>query len=179
MGCIRIVKDNDFGLDEKEFNNPFIRLGARGIIVRDDGKIAVFYKSKMNEYKLPGGGIENDEKPELAFMREAMEETGCEIEDIKPLGMIEEHKSQTNFKQISYVFVSKVKKDTKNLSLTEKEQGEGAMLLWLSPTDALEKIANCLEKLKASPVDEAESLYSTKFVVLRDKSILEYYIKRK
>ena len=43
-------------------------------------KIAIFYKSNKNEYKLPGGGMENDENPEEAFKREVLEETGCVVE---------------------------------------------------------------------------------------------------
>ena len=49
--------------------NPRLRLGARGIVIKEDGKIAVFYKSNKNEYKLPCGGIENNEAPEEAFKR--------------------------------------------------------------------------------------------------------------
>ncbi len=47
-----------------KMDNPRLRLGARGIVVREDGKIAVFNKSNKNEYKLPGGGLEGKEKPE-------------------------------------------------------------------------------------------------------------------
>ena len=45
MNCIKILTDEDFGLNRVDFNNPRIRYGARGIIVRNDGKIAIFNKS--------------------------------------------------------------------------------------------------------------------------------------
>ena len=67
--CIKILTDKDFGLESKELNNPKIRYGARGIVVRGDGKIAIFYKEKMNEYKLSGGGIDDGEDTEIAFKR--------------------------------------------------------------------------------------------------------------
>jgi ADP-ribose pyrophosphatase YjhB (NUDIX family) len=65
-------------------NNSRLRLGARGIDIREDGKIAIFNKSNKNEYKLPGGGLEGEgeEEPEEAFKREVLEEIGCEIEII-------------------------------------------------------------------------------------------------
>lgn len=174
MKCIRVLKDEDFGLESVEFNNPRIRYGARGIIIREDGKIAIFNKSNKNEYKLPGGGVDNGEDVKEAFKREALEETGCEIEIIEEIGTIEEHKSLDNFKQISYLFVGKVLKDNKQLELTQKEKEEGAKLLWVEKEEGLKLITDCFENLKES---KYENLYHSKFIVLRDRYILEYYLK--
>lgn len=173
MELICKITDLDIGEELLKMENPRLRLAARGIVIREDGKIAVFNKSNKNEYKLPGGGIEGEENPEIAFKREAMEETGCEVEIIKELGTTEEYKSLNNFKQISYVYVGKVIKDTKELHVTEKEKDEGAKLLWETPQKALELITECYNNLIAS---KYESVYSTKFIVLRDRKILEKYI---
>lgn len=175
MKRIGILKDEDFGLKSIGSKNPRIRFAARGIII-DNDKIAIFNKTKKNEYKLPGGGIEDNETSEEAFIREAKEETGCEIEIIKKLGTIEEHKTLDNFKQISHVFVAKVINNTNKLDLTQKEKDEGARLIWTSDSEALNLITNCFDNLKES---EYENLYHTKFIVLRDKLILEYYLKNK
>lgn len=174
---ILIDKITDKDLNEKsiEMINPRMRYGARGIVIRNDGKIAVFNKSKKNEYKLPGGGIEENENPKDAFKREVLEETGCTVEIIEELGTIEEYKSQDNFKQISFVFVGKVIEDTKSLHLTQKEQEEGAILTWKYPFEALELITNSYDKLVAS---KYESVYHTKFIVLRDRKILEFYLNK-
>ena len=174
---ILIDKITDEDLNEKgiEMINPRMRYGARGIVIRNDGKIAVFNKSKKNEYKLPGGGIEENENPKDAFKREVLEETGCTVDIIEELGTIEEYKSQDNFKQISYVFVGKVIEDTKNLHLTQKEQEEGAILTWQYPFEALDLIMNSYDNLVAS---KYESVYHTKFIVLRDRKILEFYLNK-
>ena len=174
---ILIDKITDQDLNEKsiEMINPRMRYGARDILIRNDGKIAVFNKSKKNEYKLPGGGIEENENPKDAFKREVLEETGCTVDIIEELGTIEEYKSQDNFKQISYVFVGKVIEDTKNLHLTQKEQEEGAILTWQYPFEALDLIMNSYDNLVAS---KYESVYHTKFIVLRDSRILQYYLKK-
>ena len=174
MELICKIMDEDIGEVSVKMDNPRLRLGARGIVVREDGKIAVFNKSNKNEYKLPGGGLEGEEKPEEAFKREVLEETGCKVEIIKKLGTTEEYKSLNNFKQISYVFVGKVLEDTKQLNVTEKEKDEGAKLIWETPEKALELIIDSYDKLIAS---KYESVYNTKFVVLRDRKILEKYIE--
>lgn len=174
MSLIKVITDEDINLKSQEFKNPRIRYASRGIVLRDDGMVALFNKSKKNEYKLPGGGIDENENKDAAFIRECLEETGCEVEIVRELGIIEEHKSLDNFKQISYVFVGRVKKDTSELHLTKKEQDEGAKLIWVSPLDALSLITNCMDNLVAS---EYENLYHSKFIVLRDRYILEYYLK--
>ncbi|MFI3307347.1 MAG: NUDIX domain-containing protein [Mycoplasmatota bacterium] len=174
MELIRKITDEDFGLENKEMINPRIRYGARGIILRETGEIAILNKQVKNEFKLVGGGIDKGEDPQTAFKREVMEETGCEVEIIRTLGTIEEHKSHDNFKQISYVFVAKVIKEGSTLNLTKKEMDEGSKLLWFNVYEALEKIKNCEDNLKESSY---ENIYHSKFIVLRDQIILEYYLQ--
>ncbi|MDE5539328.1 MAG: NUDIX domain-containing protein [Bacilli bacterium] len=169
------ITDKDIGIDVSEMHEPEIRQGARGIVIRDDGKIALFYKSNKQQYKLPGGGIENDESPEIAFRREVLEETGCIVEIVKKLGITEEYKTKDNFKQTSHVFVSKVIKDTKKLDITDNEKDDGAKLAWVEAKKALELIKSSYEIL-LSANDDLE--YPAKFVVLRDIKILEYYLEK-
>lgn len=175
MNLICKITDKDIGKQPIEMDNPRLRLGARGIVIREDGKIAIFNKSNKNEYKLPGGGLEGEEKPEEAFKREVLEETRCEVEIIECLGTTEEYKTFDNFKQISYVFVGKVIKDTKQLNVTQKEKEEGAKLLWETPENGLKLITECFDNLIAS---KYESVYHTKFIALRDRNILEYYLNK-
>ncbi len=173
MDVIRVVTDEDFGLEKIAVENYETRFASRGIVVRENGDIAVFNKKNKNEYKLPGGGIETDETPEQAFIREVLEETGAHVKITTEMGIIEEVKTHSAFRQISHVFVGKVLSETNSLSLTQKEQEEGGALLWLSPKVALEKITNCVENLVAS---KYESVYQTKFIVFRDRCILEKYL---
>lgn len=175
MVLINKITDDDLNEKSVEMTNPRIRYAARGIVIRDDGKIAVFHKTKKNEYKLPGGGIEENENPKDTFKREILEETGCTIEIIDELETIEEYRSQDNFKQISFVFVGKVKEDTETLHLTPKEQDEGAILTWEYPFKALELITNSYDNLIAS---KYQSVYHTRFTVFRDRKILEFYLNK-
>lgn len=176
MGCIKILTDNDFDIVPIDFHSPRVRYGARGIIFKDDGTIAVINKKNKNEFKLCGGGIEDNELPEVAFKREVHEETGATIKNIKLLGTFEEHKSQDNFKQISYIYTADV--ESINFTMfTEDEINDGATLLWLPIYEALEKIKSSENNLKPSNHEGNMSVYHTKFIVRRDYEILIYYIE--
>lgn len=175
MNTIAIIKDSDVGYESSiDLTNPRVRYASRGIVIKD-GKIAILNKANKNEFKLPGGGIESNETPEEAFKREVLEEAGCEIDITECLGTIEEHKTLANFKQISHVFVGKVTKDTNECHFTEKESDEGARILWNTPEEGLELITNCFDKIIGS---KYEDKYQTKFIVFRDKTILEYYLNK-
>ena len=45
MNVICKITDKDIGFEYHELENPKIRLASRGIVIRNDGKIAVFNKS--------------------------------------------------------------------------------------------------------------------------------------
>lgn len=175
MKCIKILTDLDFGLDVKNFDNPRMRRGARGIVFNDKKEIAILNKSNKHEYKLVGGGIEESEDPVVAFKREVLEEAGCKIEIDDFLGIIKEEKSQGNFMQTSYVYVAHVIEDTKELHFTEKEIEEGSKLVWLKIDEAMDVIKNSEDKLVAS---KYEDVYHTKFIVRRDYTILKYYFEK-
>lgn len=176
MNIITEITDDTFGIESIPFDNPKIRYGARGIVKKQDGTIAVFFKKAKNEYKLPGGGVEQGETLEKAFEREVLEEVGCEVNNILLLGITRELKSQENFQQISYVFRCDVKNDTRNTKMTQKEIDEGGLVIWLTPEEALNKIIECESQLKASDYD---SIYRTKFMNYRDREILKYYIENR
>ena len=176
MDSIIKITDEDINEEAMQLNNPRIRIASRGIVIREeDGKIAILNKANKNEFKLVGGGMEENENPELAFKREVLEEAGCEVEILKSLGTVEEYRTHHNFKQISNIFVARVIKDLHHLELTEKEIAEGAQLLWMYPDEALEKIKESFDKVEPSGY---EDIYATKFVVTRDRKILEYYLNK-
>lgn len=173
MKCIGKLTDEDFELKVIPFNNPRHRYGARGIVLNQDNKVAILNKTFKNEYKLVGGGIEEDENPVVAFKREVLEEAGCVVEIDDCLGIFEELKTHDNFKQTSYIYVAHVVEDMNEVHFTQKEVDEGAKLLWLDINDAMKLIKESEDKLVAS---KYESIYHTKFIIRRDYEILKYYI---
>lgn len=173
MKLITKITDADIGEKVYEINNPTTRKAVRAILLNDIGEIALLHKSKKNEYKLIGGGVENEETLEQALKREVLEESGCEIDILRELGYVEEYRTINNFVQISYIYVAKVSNDTKKLYLTEQEEDEGSKLCWYKPEIALKQINDSYEKLVPS---KYSNLYSSKIIVKRDASILKYYI---
>lgn len=176
MKCIKILTDEDFGMTNLPVENSRERIAARGLVFNNENKIAILNKKFKNEYKLVGGGIENDEEPSIAFQREVLEETGCNINIDNCLGTIIEIKSHDNFKQTSYVYVAHITNDTKVFNFTEKEMDEGAQLLWLNIEDAMNLIKDFENNLIAS---KYENVYHSKFIVRRDYEILKYYLQNK
>ena len=174
MNYFKIITDADFGDTPKSLKEPKTRFGARGIILNDQGKIAVLHMANIDVYKLVGGGVEDGEKPEEAFKREALEESGCRIEIDRDLGLIREEKSQINFAQDSHVFVAHVINDTGKLHLTEKEISRGSELVWLTPENALAKIEQNERDLSIPDSD----LYQFKFITRRDVEILKHYLNQ-
>lgn len=176
MSVIIKITDQDLGFESKEMSNPEIRMASRGIVINKDGLIAVIHKKLKHEYKLPGGGVENKEKGYETFQREVLEETGCYVDIMNYLGLVEEERSAKNFKQISYIYISKVLEDTRRLHRTHQEEDEQLEVVWMELDDAIEKIKGCYPKLKPSSYHD---LYYTQFAVLRDQKILEYYKENK
>ena len=170
------ITDKDFGLEEKRMHNPITRYASRGIVLNNNGEMAIFHKKNKNEYKLPGGGMIDGENPVDTFKREVLEETGCIISDIKELGITIEEKNKNNFYQISHIFEAKVSNNTYTLSLTNKEIDEGGELLWLLPQDAYEKISECIDDVQGSIYDD---YYKTLFMVKRDMLVLQYFLLQK
>lgn len=67
MKCLFKITDDDFGIKTKNIDNYNLRLSSRGIIIRNDGKIALQYKAKKDQFKLIGGGVELNENISDAF----------------------------------------------------------------------------------------------------------------
>ena len=172
---IAIIRNEDIGFENKPFEARDTRYASRAIVKNSKGEIAIFNKRLKNEYKLPGGGIEENEDKIEALKREILEETGCTIEVLQFLGITIEEKSNTNFKQISYIYECKVLENTNTLHLTTKEKEEDSHLLWVTPTKAYNLVKDCFKDLKGSKYDD---LYKSLFMVKRDEKILEYYLKK-
>lgn len=167
MELIKEITDRDLGIESVAGDNIRYRLRrtARALIFRGD-KIAILNAKNLNLHKLPGGGIEGNESISEGLKREILEETGCEVGDIRELGMVIEYRDKFEMIQVSYVFVGDVKGDSKELVLTEKEKSEGFVLEWMSVGEVLD-----LMRDKDNPVK-----YSGRFIVARDRAILEYYM---
>ncbi|QZN76227.1 NUDIX hydrolase [Paenibacillus sp. DR312] len=164
MQLIRRITDSDFIGGALEFMDTASRYASRGVLVDDKLHVAMMYMSKINLYKLPGGGIDQGEEIRDAFLRETKEETGYEAEIIYELGYVEEHKNKNNFMQHSYCFVAKAHSRVSNAMLTESEAQLGMIVEWMT-------FEKALEAMNSSEIICDD--YSTQFMIVREKAILE------
>ncbi|WP_339298089.1 NUDIX domain-containing protein [Paenibacillus sp. FSL R5-0623] len=164
MQLLRRITDSDFIGGAPEFMETTTRYASRGLLVDDRLNVAMMYMSKINLYKLPGGGIDEGEEIRDAFLREIKEETGYEAEIIHELGYIEEHKNKNNFMQHSYCFVAKAQNRVSNAMLTESEAELGMIVEWMT-------FKKAIEAMNSSEIICDD--YSTQFMIVREKAILE------
>lgn len=163
---------NEKVIYEKRNNSTFDKINekchreaSRGVVYFPDGDILMFLKEKIGQYKLPGGGKENNEKPEETFIREVHEETGYRIKNIQKIGITNE------YNQISHIFVAEVDGSADNPHPDEVEIRQGAKCLKMAPKDALLKMKKFIEKYEGKNDNESLIRYS---IALRDYKILEY-----
>lgn len=141
------------------------RTAVRAILQDLETKeIAIIHVSKGNYYKLPGGGVEDDEDHIVALTRELLEETGCRVtlDPSSCFGKVEEFRNDLN--QISYCYIANLVEDTGRRALTDLESAEGLSHSWVSVDKAIELMKN------ATPTSELG-----RFIKFRDLYLVERF----
>lgn len=151
-------------LDSYSEPPKFVRIGARGIIIKDN-KILLTYESRLNRYMSPGGGIENTESFEECCVRELKEEAGLIVKVIKPLVTVNEYWHDTL--HINNYFICEIVGDCES-SLTEIETDRGVMPKWLPLDEALNLFGEYESK-----TEDCMSMYFREYTIIKD------YIKAK
>jgi 8-oxo-dGTP pyrophosphatase MutT (NUDIX family) len=162
----QIILINPENVTDQEAEGYKVREASRAIVFDDNKLVALLHATKYDYYKLPGGGIEKGESPEVAVKRECLEEIGCEIEILEDLGTVLEYRKKYMLRQRSYCYIAKLvgKKGTPNLMDDEVE--EGFQTVWLTLDEALEKVSGSSIKV-----------YEAQYMVARDKAFLEAAVK--
>lgn len=168
MDLLLSISDLDVGFDTPIPTAHKERRAARGVVFDHEGKIALLHATKNGYHKLPGGGIEGEEDPISAFKRETLEEIGCAITDIRPLGMIEEYRNKFELHQISDCYAAQLEGEKGVPHLEPDEIAEGFETVWVELPDALQ-ILNA---------ETTNQLYESRFIVARDIAILKAATKQ-
>lgn len=124
-----------------------IRKAARTVVFDENDKVAILEVKNGDYHKIPGGGIENDENEELAAIREALEESGCDVRIIKKIGeqeFIDPDGSNTLHHSVCYL-AEKIKSH-KTSYFTEEEEKNKFKLLWLTVDEAIKLFKNVKTK---------------------------------
>ena len=134
MKLLRHIEDRPIAKEDKIWK----REASRGVVFDKEGLMPLMFVSKFNYHKLPGGGIEKGETQIDACKREMMEETGCEVEIDKEIGIVTEFRPfAENLLQTSYCFLGRVIDKKGTPSLEESEKVEGLELIWVTPSEAI------------------------------------------
>lgn len=149
-------------LDLSQYKDWFGRVAVRAVLQNDKGQIALMHIGKYNIYKLPGGGVDEEEDLESAFVREVEEETGFIAKATADIGVFVEKRDRETCLQISFCYLAKVIGEGK-VNLTEEEAGQEFELVWVDSID---------EAIKLVDGNEREH-YDVKFMTPRELAILK------
>jgi len=131
------------------FHNDNLKLDGRSIcrnavraVIIEHGNILLVYSAKNDEYKFPGGGINENETPEEALIREVKEEVGVRIRKVnRKIGTVIEYceakeKDIDYFKMISDYFLVEIENKFYEQNLDQYEKELLFEPKWLSITNA-------------------------------------------
>jgi len=156
---------NDKKITNKKLSNYtdwHVRQAVRAVLQNERKQIALMHIGEYNVYKLPGGGVEEGESLDFAFIREIKEETGCEAEKISNLGIYIEKRDEWKMFQISHCYFARVTK-VGVIKLDEAEQKEKFTLHWV------DGIKEAIKLVKSNKSDR----YDDKYIKNRDLAILK------
>lgn len=143
-----------FEIDKKDYEkctHTFVRNSARSIIITNN-KIAMIHSLKYDYYKFPGGGIENNENPIDAMIRETREESGLTVkpETIKEYGYV--HRVQKSdldetecFVQDNYYYLCEVEEHMIAQKLDEYEFKEAYTLEFIDSETVIRKNRDAMQ----------------------------------
>ena len=155
-----------FEMDKRDYDNcthSFVRNSARSIIIRGK-KIAMIHSLKYDYYKFPGGGIEGEESPISAMIRETREEVGLVVkpDTIKEYGYV--HRIQKGdkdatecFVQDNYYYFCDAENEAVAQCLDNYEAAESYTLEFVEPHIAIQKNRNVLNSPYSSMMFEREA----------------------
>jgi 8-oxo-dGTP pyrophosphatase MutT (NUDIX family) len=121
-------EDEEVGDDEDNGEEGKMQLNALVLIFDNDMRVLIIKRSSYpdqwqpNKWSLVGGMVEDGEDPLVAAKREAFEETGIKLDNIKEKFVIQ--RDETN---VEHLFVGKLpnRYDTYNVTLDKENDGYG------------------------------------------------------
>lgn len=168
MKLLAEISDGSLGIgfSEQPDRTYTLRKGARAVLVRDDGKIALQHLTNHFFHKLPGGGVEQAETVEQALHREVREEVGCNIRIIRPIGVVIEYRDAHALIQVSYGYIAKVDGECGDTNMEQSEIDAGSEIKWVTPEEAIGLLEN-----------DTPNQYQGNFIIEREHAFLNAYLE--
>lgn len=121
----------------------FYKHSAGGVIFSHGRVLTIDWQTKSS-IEFPKGGIEPDESPEKAALREVKEETGYRAQIVAPLGSISYEYDELNrhyHKRVDY-FLMEILAGDETEPKPKREPGENFQDLWLSVRQAMRRLTH-------------------------------------
>ena len=115
---------------------------TRTVLLDEKNRVAIINVGKFGYFKIPGGGVEKDEKLTDSAKREVLEESGCDCEIIAELGQIETDIPGWQLHDISDGFIGRVIGKKRPPKFDNFEQERGFSIEW---HDSLEEAIQMIE----------------------------------
>jgi ADP-ribose pyrophosphatase YjhB (NUDIX family) len=118
------------------------RTAVRAVILVNNTILMIHSKNK-GDYKFPGGGVNQDEKPADALVREIKEESGFIVKNVGELiGRITEYDRPLQaeydvFEMMSYYYYVEVTKEQTAQTLDKYEKDLGFVPVWIGLIEAI------------------------------------------
>lgn len=120
---------------------------AGGIIRNNNGDIFLIYNTRDKTYQFPKGHVEKGETPEMAAIREAMEETGYQniaiennTQKYKITYTFKDSFNKNRLKKKQVIFFPMILKSEEQ-SDTQEMRDENLEGSWFSPLEAMAKLS--------------------------------------
>lgn len=155
-------------LKPTERSDYTLREAARAVVVDGDKKVALLHVANGDYYKLPGGGIEENEDVPEALERELLEEIGCKAKTIANLGTVREYRFYWKLEQLSYAYIASIIGEKGQPDFTQKEIEDGFEIVW---TDNIQQAIQLLEQSIHHEPSNSPKSYNMTFMRLRDSAI--------
>lgn len=111
-----------------------IRVGCRGIVIKDD-RMLISHEVNADHYLIPGGGLEENETLEECCSREVREETGYIVKPDRRFLTINEYYEE--YKYVSHYFICDIVGESER-NLTANEMARGLIPEWADIDKMLE-----------------------------------------
>lgn len=168
MEYFSIIKDADiFTGQVVEPKDWSIRKTSKGFVYDDNGNICILEVRFL--FGLPGGGVERGETFEEAFIRECMEEIGCNIKIDKNLGIWSQYRSKlAKVYEINYFSAHLV--GAKGKPTTTEEDEKTVPFSWYLESEVLKKLT---EQVALIPKEDYPMQFNSRTHLAAFKKLLE------
>lgn len=147
-----------YTLTDKEF--PYdginhVRDISRGVIYNDKYEIGLLYLDNdidtkfgpRHYFETPGGGIEENETPLEAFIREVGEEIGAEIDNIEEIGIVEDDYNAIKRHNVNHYYLGHLTR-LHETHLLPYEKSFGIKTVWIP----LDEVVETFNNVKDTPI---------------------------